>query len=77
MRSAAGGQGRTESIDHRVGFSGLKPLGTKVQKSEPFAFVHAADEDQALGARARLQHIYTIGDELLPERPVIISKISG
>lgn len=80
MEVIALGGGRTrpdESIDHRAGFSGLKPLGTKVQKREPFAFVHAADEDQALRARARMQHIYAIGDDLLPERPVIISKISG
>ncbi len=74
------GGGRTrpnEPIDHRVGFSGLKPLGTKLEKGEPFAFVHAAREDQALKARARLQEIYTIGEERLPEHPVIVSKITG
>ena len=80
MEVIALGGGRTrpdEAIDHRVGFSGLKPLGTRVEKGEPFAFVHAANEDQALKARARLQDIYTIGDDTLPERPVIVSKISG
>lgn len=80
MEVIALGGGRTrpdEAIDHRVGFSGLKPLGTKVQRGEPFAFVHAASEDQASKARARLQRIYTIGDDPLPERPVIVSKISG
>ncbi|URK86474.1 hypothetical protein LP421_18530 [Rhizobium sp. RCAM05350] len=59
------------------GFSGLKPLGTKVEKGEPFAFVHAVSEDQALKARARLQDIYAIGEDALSERPVIVSKISG
>ncbi|WP_428427061.1 thymidine phosphorylase [Pararhizobium sp.] len=80
MEVIALGGGRTrpdEAIDHRVGFSSLKPLGSKVEKGEPFAFVHAPNEDQALKARARLQHIYTIGDDALPERPVIVSKISG
>lgn len=80
MEVIALGGGRTrpdEAIDHRVGFSGLKPLGTEIEKGEPFAFVHAANEDQALKARARLQDIYTIGDDTLPERPVIVSKISG
>ena len=80
MEVIALGGGRTrpdEAIDHRVGFSGLKPLGTKVEKGEPFAFVHASSEDQALKARARLQDIYAIGDGALPERPVIVSKISG
>ena len=73
------GGGRTrpdEAIDHRVGFSGLKPLGTKVEKGEPFALIHAASEDAAFKARARLQEIYAIGGDAVPERPVIVSKIS-
>jgi thymidine phosphorylase len=80
MEVIALGGGRTrpdEAIDHRVGFSGLKPLGTKLEKGEPFAFVHAARADQAEASRARLLKIYTIGDDALPERPVIVSKISG
>lgn len=80
MEVIALGGGRTrpdEAIDHRVGFSGLKPLGTKIEKGEPIACVHAADEAQASKARAQLQSIYMIGDGALPERPVIVSKISG
>jgi thymidine phosphorylase len=80
MEVIALGGGRTrpdEAIDHRVGFSGLKPLGSKLEKGEPFAFVHAASADQAEGSRASLLKIYTIGDDALPERPVIVSKISG
>jgi thymidine phosphorylase len=80
MEVIALGGGRTrpdEAIDHRVGFSGLKPLGTKMEKGEPFAFVHAASADQAEASRANLLKIYTIGDDALPERPVIVSKISG
>jgi len=80
MEVIALGGGRTrpdEAIDHRVGFSGLKPLGTRIEKGEPFAFVHAASDDQALKACAALQDIYAIGDDMLPERPVIVSKISG
>ena len=65
-----------EPIDHRVGFSGLKPLGTKVAKGEPFAFVHASSEDQAQKSRARLLDIYAIGDNAPAARPVIVSKIS-
>jgi thymidine phosphorylase len=80
MEVIALGGGRTrpdEAIDHRVGFSGLKPLGSKLEKGEPFAFVHAASADQAEASRASLLKIYTIGDDALPERPVIVSKISG
>lgn len=80
MEVIALGGGRTrpdEVIDHRVGFSGLKPLGSRVEKGEPFAFVHAAGEDQAFKARTRLQGIYTIGEDAVSERPVIVSKITG
>jgi len=80
MEVIALGGGRTrpdEPIDHRVGFSGLKPLGTPLRKGEPFAFVHAASEDQAQKSRARLLEIYAIGEEAPATRPVIVSKISG
>lgn len=73
------GGGRTrpdEPIDHRVGFSGLKPLGTKIDKGEPFAFVHAASEDAAQKSRSRLLEIYAISKEAPAERPVIVSKVS-
>lgn len=79
MEVIALGGGRTrpdEPIDHRVGFSGLKPLGTKVAKGEPFAFVHAPSEDQAQKSRARLLEIYAIGDDAPAARPLIVSKIS-
>lgn len=79
MEVIALGGGRTrpdEPIDHRVGFSGLKPLGTKVTKDEPFAFVHAASEDAAQKSRSRLLEIYAVSEEAPAERPVIVSKIS-
>lgn len=79
MEVIALGGGRTrpdEPIDHRVGFSGLKPLGAKVGKGEPFAFVHAASEDAAQKSRSRLLEIYAISEEAPAERPVIVSKVS-
>ena len=80
MEVIALGGGRTrpdEPIDHRVGFSGLKPLGTKVAKGEPFAFVHAADSDRAEQSRARLLEIYAMGEEAPAGRPTVLSRISG
>ena len=80
MEVIALGGGRTrpdEPIDHRVGFSGLKPLGTKVAKGEPFAFVHAADSDRAEQSRARLLEIYAMGEEAPVGRPTVLSRISG
>ena len=36
----------SDAVDHAVGLSGLKRLGTRVEKGEPLAVVHARDEDE-------------------------------
>jgi thymidine phosphorylase len=72
-----GGRSRPDDrIDHRVGLSHLSPLGRKVQKGEPIAFVHAADRSQAEAMRERIAGLYTIGDVAPDPRPVVISKIT-
>ncbi len=79
MAVIALGGGRThpdDPIDHRVGFSQLKPLGTKLSKGEPIAVVHAATQAQADVAQARLTALYSIETEAPPLRPVILSKIT-
>lgn len=73
------GGGRTrpdEEIDHRVGLDGLKPLGTRVQKGEPIAFIHAADRQMAGEMRKMVAALYTIEDEQPAPRPVIVSRIT-
>ena len=78
MQVIALGGGRTrpnEPIDHRVGFSDLKPLGTRLERGEPFAMVHAADLTSAEVARARLCAIYEISDVAPAPRSVIVSRI--
>ncbi len=78
MEVIALGGGRTrpnEPIDHRVGFSELKPLGTRLEKGEPFAIVHAADQAAAEAARTRLCAVYEFGDQAPATRPVIVSRI--
>ena len=45
----------SDSIDFRVGFSGMCQLGDEIRVGEPLAFVHAADEAAAWAARAQLQ----------------------
>ncbi len=65
-----------ESIDHRVGLSHLKPLGTKVEKGEPVAFIHAADRQQAEAVRDRVAALYVIADERPVPRPVVVSRIT-
>lgn len=72
------GGGRThpnDEIDHRVGFSALKPLGTRIEKREPIAFVHAADESAAERARHELLALYEIADGQPEAVSPILSRI--
>lgn len=64
-----------DRIDHRVGLTGLRPLGTKVEKGEPIAFVHAADQSRAEAIAKRVATLYAIADEEPARRPVIVSKL--
>ncbi|MBP1887942.1 thymidine phosphorylase [Ensifer mexicanus] len=79
MTVIALGGGRTrpeDSIDHSVGLSGLQPLGTKVGKGEPIAFVHAADRKTAEDIRQRVATLYTIADQKPDPRPIIVARIT-
>ncbi|MBA1348773.1 MULTISPECIES: thymidine phosphorylase [unclassified Rhizobium] len=64
-----------DRIDHRVGFSGLLPLGTRVNAGEPIALVHAADEVAAERAVAALAAHYRITEEKPELTPVIAGLI--
>lgn len=64
-----------ENIDHRVGFTGLLPLGAMVEKGEPFAFVHAADEASAHRAASALRAAYSIDGAKPATRPVVLERI--
>ncbi|ARM86582.1 thymidine phosphorylase [Rhizobium sp. CIAT894] len=60
-----------DRIDHRVGFSELLPLGTRVSAGDPIALVHAADEAAAEKAAAALAAHYRITEEKPEQTPVI------
>jgi len=62
----------SDRIDHRVGFSGLLPLGTQVEKGQPIAFVHAADDAAAERAAAAIIANYWISSDK-PKLPPVIS----
>ena len=64
-----------DRIDHRVGFSGLLPLGTQVNEGEPIAFAHAADEASAEKAVAALVANYRITEDKPELAPVIMDRI--
>ncbi|MDE9450387.1 thymidine phosphorylase [Aliiroseovarius sp. Z3] len=56
----------SDNVDPAVGLTGLLPLGTKVQKGDTIALVHARSEQAADLAQSQILSAYTIGD-----RPVI------
>ncbi|MGO6667109.1 thymidine phosphorylase, partial [Rhizobium ruizarguesonis] len=60
-----------DRIDHRVGFSELLPLGTRVTAGEPIALVHAADEAAAERAATALATHYRITEDRPELTPVI------
>ncbi|NKM44856.1 thymidine phosphorylase [Rhizobium leguminosarum bv. viciae] len=64
-----------DRIDHRVGFSELLPLGTRVNAGEPIALVHAADEAAAERAAAALAAHYRITEDKPELTPVIAGLI--
>lgn len=61
-----------DRIDHSVGFTGLLPLGTRVNEGDPIALVHAADDASAERAVVALAANYRIADEK-PELPAVIA----
>ena len=67
----------TDKVDHAVGFTGLLPLGTRVEKGDVIARVHARDRASAEHARAALLAAYTVGEDLTGPRPSVIETISS
>ncbi|MGO4438318.1 thymidine phosphorylase [Rhizobium sp. RAF56] len=67
-----GGRRRADDrIDHRVGFSGILPLGTPVQQGDAIAIVHASDGPSAEKAASEFSAHYLIADEM-PDPPAVI-----
>lgn len=64
-----------DEIDHRVGLDRILPLGTRVEKGEPIAYVHAADQEAADRVAAKVAGLYTLTDVPVLARPVILKRI--
>lgn len=72
-----GRQRPSDTIDHGVGLSGFKPLGTRVVKGEPIAFVQANDEAAAAQAAKTVTECYRISETKPAATPVIGLRISA
>lgn len=76
--SLGGGRQRpSDAIDHGVGLSGFKPLGTKVAKGEPIAFVRANDKVAAAEAAKTVAECYSISAAKPAATPVIGLRIGA
>jgi thymidine phosphorylase len=65
----------SDAIDHRVGLSGLLPLGSPVSKGQPIARVHAASQERAEQASETVLASYCIDKQASELLPVIIERI--
>ncbi|UXS02799.1 thymidine phosphorylase [Agrobacterium tumefaciens] len=66
----------SDTVDLSVGLSGILPLGTRVEKGEPIAFVHAASQDAAARAVDRVLESYTVDTVTADIAPVICERIT-
>ena len=73
-----GGRSRPDdTVDHRVGFDRLLPLGAKVEKGMEIGRVHAASTDAAERAAMRLAALYRIIPEAPAAAPEILKIVSA
>lgn len=71
------GGGRTrpgDPVDPAVGLTRLLPIGTRVEKDTPLAFIHARNDDQLNIAGKQLRAAVRLGDEAPGGAPVIIGR---
>ncbi len=74
------GGGRRQAadrIDHRVGFSEVIGLGTRVRAGDPLAVVHAADEGAAQAALAGLRRVVVLSDTPPHETRTLYTRLAG
>jgi thymidine phosphorylase len=64
-----------DAIDMRVGFSDVKPLGTRLAAGEPLALIHAADDAAADRAVAAYLAACTLGDADVAASPLVMAEV--
>ena len=65
----------SDTVDPRVGFTDLLPLGAEAAPDQPLAMVHAVDEDAADRAAAILRAAFTLSEVPPAPAPVILERI--
>jgi pyrimidine-nucleoside phosphorylase len=77
LRLGAGRRTKDEEIDHAVGVVLHRKRGDVVTPGERLAEIHARDEAGAEAAAEEVLAAYELGDEVPPERGVILDVIAG
>jgi len=60
-----------------VGLSDILPLGTRVEKGQPIAMVHAATPDSLSIALHAVSKAYGIAQDAPADQPIILSRIGA
>lgn len=71
------GGGRTrpgDPVDHAVGLTQLLPIGTRLEKDTPLAFIHARTDDQLALAEQQLRAAVKFGEAAPDITPVVIGR---
>ena len=66
----------SDTVDAAVGISDILPLGTKVEKGEPVAIVHAASKEEAEHAAEMIAVCYGIDDAATEIGNVVLERIT-
>lgn len=66
----------SDTVDAAVGISDILPLGTKVEKGEPVAIVHAASKEEAERAAEMITACYGIDDAATETGNVVLERIT-
>ena len=76
--SLGGGRRRaSDKVDPRVGFSALRPLGTRLRADEPLMRVHAASAADAQAACQAVLAALTWADDAVVAGPVVIEALGA
>ncbi|MET3584483.1 thymidine phosphorylase [Pseudorhizobium tarimense] len=71
-----GGRKRpSDDIDRAVGINQILPLGSRVSRGEPIAFVHANDRAEGEAMAENVSRCFTIRDEPPAPQPLVLKRI--
>jgi thymidine phosphorylase len=66
-----------DKLDLSVGFTGVIPVGTSVDRQAPLCIVHAASREAAQRAAAAYREACTVSNVKPEARPMVLEKLSG